>query len=222
MIVAFFHVDVIPQRDSIPALKSQVDGTPEIMIQSVRKAMPGVKIIQLTDMTTKALPADEVVRQPWDGEHLVLHRFMRYAEVNEPCLFLDTDIIVRDSLEPEFELGWGVMVTRRTAPVLDPNGNNITGIMPYNSGVIGVKDFGYLRECVSLIQGMGEDKKLWWGEQHAMAQIQYKNKYDVPIEVYNYTPMRQDESFRGRKVLHLKGERKSWMPKIWGEMNELR
>lgn len=82
-----------------------------ISIASVRKHMPGVEIIHLSDLRTKTLEGvDSVLCMPWEGNN----RGDLQAQLHGDMLFLDTDTIVTKDLSGVFEdMDFEVAVARR-------------------------------------------------------------------------------------------------------------
>src|SRR5688572_17696539 len=108
---------------------------PSLMVASVKTAMPGAEIVQMTDQATPAVPGvGSMIRQEWDGKKLMVFRLAHLAAFERgPCVILDTDVIVQRSLAPVFERSFDVALTVRHEAVktLDKT-KNLTPQMPYN------------------------------------------------------------------------------------------
>jgi hypothetical protein len=203
--VAFFHVG----QDGL---------LPSIMVATVRRAMPTARILQLTDEDTSPVTgADEVIRRPYDGVHLMHFRLVHLAEL-APCdaVFLDTDVMVQRNLAPLFEWEFDVALTVREAGVIDPDGVDVTIDMPYNNGVMLSKASGweFWREAERYCAKLSSEQRRWYGEQRAVkavADVIPLCILDLPCNIYNYTPASETEDVRDRFVVHYKGERKPWM-----------
>ncbi len=108
------------------------------MVASVKAAMPGTRIIQMTDTDTKpVIGVDEVIRKRYDGRFLMPYRLLHLKDFPPTdAIFLDTDIIVQKDLAPVFSEDFDIALTRRDKPVRDPNGYDLAAEMPFNTGVM--------------------------------------------------------------------------------------
>jgi hypothetical protein len=189
-----------------------------IMVASVRRAMPGARLVHLTDESTAGMAGvDEVVRHPYDGTYILSFRLKHLAEL-APCdaVFLDTDVIVQQDLGPVFDMAFDVALTRRENIGTDPNGIDIAAVMPYNAGVMLSRPAGWAfwdnvwRQC----QSYPDEIRRWWGEQYALrdiATVAPLRLLELPCDRYNYTPATESEDVSSRAVVHYKGKRKAWM-----------
>lgn len=203
MIVSFLHV-------------GDDTALPEKMIASVRRSMPGVRIVQMTDNKSPHL-VDEVQVLPYDGERLMTYRLHHLAARNEPMLILDTDVIVQRDLSDVFLKKFDIALTRRTKPLLY-QGKNITPIMPYNTGVMFSRCRAFWEEAHETCRSAPENIQRWWGDQLAVRLTADTGKYkllELPVDKYNYSPKSEDEDVSHRHVVHYKGpERKEWMTRV--------
>jgi len=200
MIVAFLHVGE--------------DATlPELMIESVRKAMPGVRLLQMTDNNTPWL-VDEVQVLPYDGERLMTYRLQHLAARDEQMLVLDTDVIVQRDLSDVFRKRFDVALTRRTRPLMY-EGRNLSQMMPYNTGVMFSRCRAFWQEAYQTCQSAPEDVQRWFGDQLCVrlaAETGHYKVLELPVDKYNYSPRTADEDVSNRFVVHYKGPtRKDWM-----------
>jgi len=196
----------------------QDERLPRAMVASVRRAMPNVRVLQLTDeQSPEVAGVHDVIRLAYDGTHLMTFRLMHFAQL-DPCnvLFLDTDLIVQKDLSPLFAMPFDIALTRRDDEIPDPNGLDVSAIMPYNTGVMMSKSSGWdfwrnvLRQC----EAFPEKYRKWWGDQLAVrtiAEVCPLSLQQLPCSVYNYTPSFEAEDVSRRFVVHYKGNRKSWM-----------
>ena len=191
---------------------------PGIMVASVKQCMPGARIVQLTDEATAPVAGvKDIVRRPYDGVHLMTFRLEHFAEM-VPCevVFLDTDVVVQRDLAPLFEWEFDVALTAREAGVIDPDGVDITVDMPYNTGVMLGKPSGWAfwREAVRHCQGLSDDHRRWWGDQHAVKAVADTMPLcvlDLPCSLYNHSPHTVADDVSQCFVVHYKGYRKPWM-----------
>ena len=58
---------------------------PEIMVASVRAAVPGARIVQMTDLDTrKVIGTDDVIRKDWDQKFLMPYRLLHLRSSRRP------------------------------------------------------------------------------------------------------------------------------------------
>jgi hypothetical protein len=108
----------------------------QIMVASVRAAMPGARIVQMTDTETKPVTGvDDVIRKRYDGRFLMPYRLLHLKDFPpSDAVFLDTDVIVQQDLTSIFAEDFDIALTRRYKPVRDLHGYDLAGEMPYNTG----------------------------------------------------------------------------------------
>jgi hypothetical protein len=196
---------------------------PSIMVASVKAAMPGTEIVQMTDQATAPVPGvDSVVRQDWDGNKLMIYRLAHLAALGRTeCVVLDTDVVVQRSLAPVFDQAFDVALTVRHEPVktLDKT-RNLTPEMPYNTGVMFSREPRFWQAALETCRGLPEKQHDWWGDQlsvKAVADSRQFNVLELPCDVYNYSPRTEDEALEGRHAVHYKGARKVWMKRRFGK-----
>ena len=190
---------------------------PSLMVASVKAAMPGTEIVQMTDQATPAVPGvDSVVRQDWDGKKLMIYRLAHLAALERAaCVILDTDVVVQRSIAPVFEQAFDVALTVRHEAVktLDKT-KNLTPEMPYNTGVMFSREPRFWKAALEACRALPEKQHDWWGDQLSVKQVADTGQFNVlelPCEVYNYSPGTESEDLGGRHVVHYKGARKVWM-----------
>jgi len=191
---------------------------PASMVASVRRAMPAARIVHLTDEGTNAVVGvDEVVRLKYDGVHLMTFRLRHFAQLDScDAIMLDTDVVVQKDLSPIFALEFDVALTRRDDAIPDPTGQDVSALMPYNTGVMVSRASGwdFWRNASAYCEMLPAEHREWWGDQlsvQAMAQICPLRLRELPCAVYNYTPTSEAEDVADRFVVHYKGKRKQWM-----------
>src|SRR6478735_2923399 len=127
MTVGFFHV----ARVETPHVKLAA-----ALIRSVRRAMPDVPIVHLTDETTTAIAGiDHLQRHP--PAPIALGCLEAYAACDGEWLFVDTDVIVRHDVRPIFDRAFDIAVAHRDG-TLRPGevGTKFMASMPYNKGAV--------------------------------------------------------------------------------------
>lgn len=193
----------------------------QIMVASVKKAMPTARIVQMTDTNTKPVTGvDEVIRKRYDGRFLMPYRLLHLKDFPEvDAVFLDTDVVVQKDLVSVFESEFDVGLTIRDEPVVDPEGIDVTVAMPYNTGVMFSRSGGRpfweaaYRHCMTF----SDYEKEWWGDQLSVKAIADNTALKLkkfPCSLYNYTPKEVDEDVSNKFIVHYKGARKEWMLRL--------
>ncbi len=183
------------------------------MVASVRRVMPDIHVVQMTDMATEKITGvDEVRRKDYDGK-LMTFRMAHLADVAENFITLDTDVIVQKDLRHVFDLSFDVALTKRTGAVMSANGVDLAKEMPYNTGVMFSKSRHFWKCTVEVLKELNPETHKWWGDQLSVRVVADSGIFSVkelPCEQFNYTP----KSLHDRpdvSVIHYKGERKAWM-----------
>jgi len=197
---------------------------PEIMVASVRAAMPGARIVQMTDLDTrKVIGVDEVIRKQWDQRLLMPYRLLHLQEFPAAnAIFLDADVVVQKDLGPllrdEFDIG--LTYRDETDPSLRKSPQAYQ-MMPFNAGVMLSRPSGrdFWTEAYRVCLAMPEDHQRWFGDQLAIKEVAARTTLKVkqyPCALYNYSPARWDEDLSEKYVIHYKGDnRKVWMLEQW-------
>ncbi len=191
----------------------------QIMVASVKSAMPGVRIIQMTDTNTKPVTGvDDVIRKRYDDKYLMPYRLLHLKDFPPgDVIFLDTDIVVQKDLSPIFEEDFDIGLTKRFKPVRDLNGYDLAAEMPYNTGVMFSRASGtsFWQKSYEHCLTLPKHDQEWWGDQlsiKATADTTDLKLKEFPCDLYNYTPHTPVEDVSGKFVLHYKGpHRKEWM-----------
>lgn len=215
MIVAFPYAE-FPNHDHVQGRQ-----VAELMIASVRRAMPSVEIVQMTDTATLGLSADVVLRKAFNHRHWVPWLMEFLSELPGEVLFLDSDVIVQRDLAPLFLTKSDVVVTYRGPKVMEGRQ------MPFLFGVVASSTPELWLEVRDRVLAMpNEEDQGWWGQQLAifdmwMEEQNGRGKWkiaSVPCDQYNYVPKSLEDTPADKWVLHFKGpKRKPWMLAKFGE-----
>ena len=245
-----FHVD--PQQASLSPetpydLAKRANYSAEyremlsLMFQSVSFFHLDARKVILTDRHTQFdnLPEDiEIYRYEMAANDVMLSRtkaqvaFIETHDFASNVMFLDSDILINDSLEAA--LNWAefdIALTIRE----DPLG------MPINGGALFVSSrrpqvaIAFLQSFYQTYIEHYLNESQWWGDQKALADL-LNDKADpvvlgsrsvgealvqlVSCDVYNYSPDFKSAidvygAGVGRKVVHFKGDRKQFMRSFW-------
>jgi hypothetical protein len=185
----------------------------KIMMRSVRKAMPGVEMVQFTDMSSEAIDgADDVSRHP--SSPLPLARSNHYASVEGEWLFIDTDVVVQADVRDVFDNTFDIAIADRNWYPSARVSKSFEGTMKYNVGVVFSRQPAFWKDVHTLVATGGLYNDPWFGDQKAVSDIIATGKYRVealPGMLYNYPPSGADDPALGAKIVHCKGNRKEWM-----------
>lgn len=180
-----------------------------MMVASCRRL--GYEVWQLSDMTAPDVPGvDRIDREPMSGPRN-LWRYKRLSQLKEPYVSLDTDMIVAKDISDGF--GGDVSLSWRY-----PNdvivGDEIVH-MPYNAGLVMVRNQEFIRECYRAMQDMDDAQSDWWGDQIALRDVAASGKYEVrelKEQSWNYSPDKPMQGIDRARIFHFKGNRKHLMP----------
>lgn len=198
----------------------------QIMVASVKSAMPAARIVQMTDANTKPVTGvDDVIRKRYDGRFLMPYRLLHLKDFPPAdAVFLDTDVIVQKDLSAIFAEDFDIALTRRYKPVRDLTGYDLAAEMPYNTGVMFSRASGtsFWQKAYEHCLTLPEQDREWWGDQvsiKATADVTNLKLKEFPCDLYNYTPRKQDEDVSNKYVVHYKGpHRKEWMLQAAGQI----
>jgi hypothetical protein len=188
---------------------------PRMLAKSIIKH--GHNPVFLTDKLTEDIEDCETHRFDFNGENLVWHRMLCYAEYNQPGIYLDSDMLVMHDLEPVMALDFDVALTKVSHDIIDPNGTNISALMPYNGGFIAVKNDTFLPSMVKHVVDTQNEAgldltKYWYCDQMTLAEVaKTVNLVELPVKIYNKTVKKPGMDVSGAWVLHFKGRGKGLM-----------
>ncbi len=175
----------------------------DFLVRSVRAAMPGVPVVQLTDEKSPALAGvDGVRRMP--AAPLALFVAQHWAELEGDWLLVDSDVVVQKDVRPVFEqLSFDIAVaTREGTP---EQGTDFAKQMPYNCGVVYARSREALRQVLENVRAMSPENQQWFGVQLAVASMKPLLLYNT----FNFPP--GDDRPVDAHVLHYKGP---WRKKL--------
>jgi hypothetical protein len=204
-----------------------------LMFASAERADPGCRKVVLTDRKTRfpAATRYEVIRFDADPERVELARAAAWAaycdRANGHVAFVDSDLLVAQSLESVFRSRFDVALTYRNREE-----------MPINIGVHFAHGdhlenaARFHRRTVELMLERHADRQMWLGGQYAASELvdaadfsrqrphpHRQNGFSIrllPSDVYNFSaPMPMDGFYPGKAILHFKGRRKASMAAYW-------
>lgn len=237
---ATFEVDVTPETGEKIRQLSTVHSSDrglqkefiKVLFSSARRFHPECRTVILTDQHTQFpdYPSHiEIHRFSLDTQFLTMSRtqaqieFLK-AQITSPShlVFLDTDILIQQSLLPLFTETFDIGLTYREHE------------MPINGGVILIHGDHYSRalpfmeNMLSLIQNEFKEFKTWFGSQYALKKLVPlpNNKEEkiyitnegtrfllLPGKIYNYTDPKgpMDHQYPETAILHFKGNRRQFL-----------
>lgn len=182
----------------------------EMMVTSARRF--GHYCVHLSDEDTPPVRGAMQIAMPRNGEGIMYFRAECYAAYNEPGIYMDTDMLIRRDLSPIMAMDFDVALTRRNHDIIDPNGVNVGQLMPYNGGVVAMKDKTFWPEVERLMAGMDADSQRWYGDQVALSEAaKSRNVLELPLRLYNLTVKKAGLDVSRASILHFKGRGKEVM-----------
>lgn len=204
MKLGFFHVTVT----NTPHVK--LAGA---LIRSVRRSMPTVEVVHLTDQATERIPGtDRVVRL--SPAPIALGCLEAYAACEGEWLFVDTDVIVQRDVRWIFDRPFDIAVARRDGTLkASEMGTKFMTSMPYNKGAVFSRSPAFWQAAAAHLRTLSAKRQEWMGDQAAMCAVIASGAFRVEVlpARYNYPPQHQDEDVNAQAILHYKGPRKAWM-----------
>lgn len=176
----------------------------DAMIRSVRKHMPGVEIVQMTDSASPAVVGVDAVQRLPEAPLSVL-RSKHYASVDGKWLFLDTDVIVQEDVRRVFDLAFDVAVTDRHTPKLEPK---IEEKMPFPAGVVFSRCAAFWQAVHEEVLAQGVAATEWYGDQMALATVIRRGQFRHIVlsgSIYQLPPKTADEDLTQAALVHYKG-----------------
>lgn len=181
------------------------------LIASVRATMPGVEIAHITDDSTRVAPgADRVVRI--SGElPMAMRRMAAHASLPGDWLFIDTDCVLLKDVRGVFKDDFGVALTDRVGSIYEKGAYG--RLMPYNMGVTFSRDQGFWKEVLFRMTALPDVLQRWEGDQLVVGMLakEWPKVKIIPGHVFNYTPVKRGDKAEHAAIVHLKGNRKSWL-----------
>lgn len=189
----------------------------QMMVESCKRF--GYEVWQLSDDIAPRIPGVDVLeRKPKDCGRM-MYRARRLAELDGEYVLMDTDMIVAQDIsdgmngDHDVALSWRAknnVVTKR-GPVH----------MPYNGGLIFVRNNGFMRDCLAEMETMDDYFQDWYGDQVALRDVASDGKYkirELKDGKWNYVPETPGDFDRNVKVFHFKGLRKSMMADYYARL----
>jgi hypothetical protein len=187
----------------------------DAMVESVRRAMPDVPVVQFTDEESPAVyGVDDVRRQR--TLPMAMLRMAHHAACEGDWLFLDTDCIVNRDVRDVFQDSFDVAVADRnwTHIPMTIELQAFNAKMPYNIGIMFSRSPQFWQAVLQRLLTLPKEQQEWMGDQHAACAIFAEGQFHVktlPGMTYHYPPSSADDTGTEAAIVHYKGPRKAWM-----------
>lgn len=203
MTVGFFHVG--------PAGSVHVR-LAERLVASVRRVMPNVPIVQMTDSETPAIAGVFHVERR-EPRPIAIGTLEHFAACDGDWLLVDTDVIVQADVRHIFRHPFDIAVATREGTLRRREvGKKFMDRMPFNKGAVFSRSPAFWAAAADL-RLQSEKAQAWMGDQQSMNTIIRSGAFKVITlpSGYNYPPLTAREDVSRHQILHYKGDRKPWM-----------
>ena len=208
------------------------------LAHSIKISHPDSFIIQIAEFDAKSIDTvDHVERVNFFHETFIYDRTKAQRDiVNKfgPTVFLDSDMLIIESINEFFNIqDYDFSITMRSKDynqfVLLPNklhkqkfpeiiGKKVGDLMPYNGGFFYCKNVKTLEYMLSSYKNITKNYYEWYGDQIALKALIDNHMFKIKFfdgNIYNYTPNSISEDFSDKKVLHFKGNKKTYFKPIY-------
>jgi hypothetical protein len=204
---------------------------PMILCRSLKANNPEIRIIQCSDQATSPVDGvSEVARFDGDTERLMLFRTSAYARltISEPTLFLDTDMICLEPLDPSGALldGMAAVCLREYGRdmLLYPDamgvdlseyqGRTLGDVYPYIGCAIVCRSNDFWYECLQEMGRLPPKFQRWFGDQEALRNVVDARLDSVrwlPESIYACLADVETDRTKRPKICHFKGPARKQM-----------
>lgn len=189
----------------------------DMMIRSVRKAMPDVEICHLTDeRTPQIVGTDRTIRIPSTAP-MAVQCVTHYAQHEGNWLYLDTDILLQRDVRHVFDEPFDIAVCDREGTKVqgeDDEDFTLFKEMPYNIGVVFSRNPAFWQQVKNRLLTMDAKKQQWMGNQVAACQEIAEGGWKVKILAgrdYNCPPLNKKDRCEDASIVHFKGQMRKRM-----------
>ena len=201
---------------------------PQKMVSSIRASNPDAKIIMCTDDTTPdVLGVDRKHVAPADRSRLMISRLAGFTTLGleEPAIYLDTDMLVQDEIDPvailgdkdavfcrrEFGRDWNIATEINGINISEYEGKTLDQVYPFVACASVTRDAKPWAKMLELLSMLDSKFHIWYGDQEAIklyATMNPEGTAGMGESVYGCLPeMINPET--PPKIIHFKGsERK--------------
>jgi tetratricopeptide (TPR) repeat protein len=195
-------------------------------VRSLRDTNPGARIIMCTDSKTPVIEGTERFELDLDCEDFMEYRLKIYSALglNTPAMYLDDDMIVRETIDPESLLGEKKAVfcerffdkdlylntTIKGVTFEEHQGKTLFQTFPFLACATVTQDHKIWGELLDILNHIDPKYRTWYGDQEAMKIWSKMNTFGTLSEA-DYACLPEYLSGREPKIVHYKGERKEQM-----------
>ena len=195
-------------------------------VRSLRDTNPGARIIMCTDSKTPVIEGTERFELDLDCEDFMEYRLKIYSSLglNTPAMYLDDDMIVRETIDPESLLGEKKAVfcerffdkdlylntTIKGVTFEEHQGKTLFQTFPFLACATVTQDHKIWGELLDILNHIDPKYRTWYGDQEAMKIWSKMNTFGTLSEA-DYACLPEYLSGREPKIVHYKGERKEQM-----------
>jgi hypothetical protein len=198
---------------------------PMRLIESILKTNPGSDIVMCADILTPVLQGiTQRVNVAGDRDKLMQFRLDAFASVKleRPAIYLDTDMVVREKINPSALLGSSDITVCRRAfqrnalfntklrglDFSEYSGRTLDQVYPYLACATVTRTYKPWFEMAMALRRMDPKFSIWYGDQEALkAYASTKNFGMLSESEYACLPEKVDVRFPP-KIIHYKGGRK--------------
>ena len=188
------------------------------MIASARKVMPDVPIVQFTDYDSPIVEGVDMHIRIGGDLPMAVRRIEHHASCIGDWLFCDSDVIFQKDCRDVFDEPFDVALTDRVGTYME--GTEYAKQQPYNMGVTFSRNPEFWKMVGGRLMALPEQYQEWAGDQIIVCDLAEEQTTPFDIVVlsganYNYPPKTvNDEGIKSASIIHLKGERKKFIPTI--------
>lgn len=206
----------------------------KLLVRSIDKTNRDARVIQCTDPHTGQVPGTtEVYRYEGDTSNLMTFRLKAFSELRlqEPAIYLDTDMLVLAKLEPQDILGEAdvaccersfgrntLLNTSFRGMDLSEYKNKTFGeVYPILAAFTVTQTFDFWAVCAERLLTMDGKFHYWYGDQEAMRDVVRTNRFKMRlIPEATFACLPEFAQGTSPKLLHFKGaQRKDWMEEVF-------
>ena len=219
---------------------------PTMLVNSIRWANPGAKIVFCTDRGTPAIPDVDVrVEVSGDSSLMMTYRLAAFAAcgVDGPAMYLDTDMLMVRSVDPAALLGDAKKVAFcrrsfnttagfngkfRNLDFSEYDQKPLGEVYPFLACCTVTRDTTVWQTMLEILLGLDSKFQSWYGDQEAMRLYVERSEDDssklgvsevafFPESVFGCLP-EQSAYLANAAILHFKGHRKSAMAAAYAQI----
>jgi hypothetical protein len=188
------------------------------MVSSVKAHMPGIDVVQISDLKTEEVSGISGIMRIDRIEPLMVWRMKAHQlahSLSQQIIFIEPDVRFRASVLGIFDdTDFDVAITEREVEV-EWDGEMLSDIAPFTLGCTFSRSASFWRDAKMHCRTLSDRQQNWIGDMISIAAAAKTGKYKIkllPGPEYNHVPASPDDVHDEMvKVLHYKGKRKRWL-----------